>query len=226
MNESIKILYCSALITILLFSCSEKKIPKAEPSVDNSLVEVKVGNTVILQQEDEPCNILPTSSTVFGNADRNLVQPSVYMKLGDLSPFNFKFYFEDMDFVSNPSRSRYESLKERIFTSLDAFNQPPYKNNFIIYIDYGGQRYSNSWDPETQGSLDGTYTFIRDRTGLVFNPISVEDVWFDCPEKPNWKGFNVIEMEAEFDGPVVSMDFQDTLNISGELELIITARTL
>lgn len=131
-----------------------------------------------------------------------------------------------MDFVGDLNRSPYESLKERVFSSLDAFNQPPYQNNFIIYFDYEGQRYSNSWDPETQGSPDGTYKFIRDRTGLRFKPTLAEEVWFDCPEKPNWKGFNFIEMEAEFGGPVVSMDHQDTLNISGKMGVIISARTL
>ena len=72
----------------------------------------------------------------------------------------------------------------------------------------------------------GAYTFIRDRTGLSFKPTSAEEVWFDCPEKPDWKGFNVIEMEAEFNGPVVSRESLDTLNISGKIDLIITARTL
>lgn len=218
--------FSSVTTILLLFSCCEKEIPKAEPSVHNGVVEIRVGNTVILQQEDEPCNLLPTSSTVFGTANQNLVQPSVYMKLGDLSPFNFKFYFEDMDFVGDLNRSRYESLKERIFASLDSFNQPPYKNNFIVYFDYEGLRYSNSWDPETQGSPDGTYTFIQDRTGLIFKPTSVEEIWFDCPDKPNWNGFNVIEMDAEFNGPVVSMSNEDTLIVSGNIAVIVTAHTL
>lgn len=122
-----------AVLVMLTFSCCREEVPKVEPIIDHGVVEIKVGNTVIFQQNEDPCDLLPSSSTVFGTAERNLVQPSVYMKLGDLSPFNFKFYFEDMNFVGDLNRSRYEYLKERIFASRDSFNLHPSSSSQYDY---------------------------------------------------------------------------------------------
>lgn len=216
-----------AILSFMLFiSCDEEeKIP--EPlGPEFTKFEIKANGKVISQESYDPCEILPSFSTEIVTKDENLVQPSVYFRGGDMSPYFFKFYFKDMDYIGNPSRNRYESLKERIFASQDLFNQPPYRDNFIVFMVHEGQQYSNSWDPEYKQDTDGHYSFIRDRTGLKFDPQTIEEIWYECPQTPDKAGFATLRIKADFEGNVVTEDQIDSLYIEGAIDILFYPKAL
>ncbi|GAA5219764.1 hypothetical protein [Membranihabitans marinus] len=169
---------------------------------------------------DNPCDILPTSSTFIGDHETNLIKVPIFSKMGDLSPMVLKIYVENLDYPYEQGPD-YTSLLDKIVLFQDQINKGSQEVKLITRVAYEDKVYSNSWDPEYKKDKM-EYHFLQDRTGLQVNEVIITEETPDClPQR--YKDNPLIRMQANLNGPIVTEDLKDTVTLTGTIDLYLTS---
>lgn len=221
-NNIIAILFCSFLL--LLISCEKKKMTRSiKEFYGSSKILLSIEGKTIYRLNENLCGSLPSISAFIGSIEKNLFQVPIFHNIGDHYPMELKVYVENLEYPFD-RRPDYYDLLDKLTLYQDQINKGAQEIKLIIRITYENKIYSNSWDPEYK-IIEKKVYFLQDRTGLSVKNVKITEVSVNCLPIA-FKQTSLIRMLAALEGPIVTQDGRDTINLTGTVELYLTSSGL
>ncbi len=210
------------ILLTLVGCCTKEELPINEPELPESRFFLTANDEIVYDVSYSACNRAPSAGEALGS-DHKLIlfSPGIFHAKKLISiPDNLEFYFVfhdvEIQYFGGPTLGEFWSYLQQ---NAHEFNAPPFKRDFFLKIKKGGKVYQNWWN----GNLVNIPVDIsHDETGLEFNNYEFskfEEFGEICPHD-----YNVLRLKGEIDGILVTEDYEDTINVNGNLDVFLNFR--
>jgi len=214
------------ILALSLYSCCKKddSHPLNETELPKSQFFLTADNDTLYDISYSACDRTPSASESLDNISSSsniLFSPGIYhandmVNIPDDLVFYFVFHDVDTQFSGDPFLDEFWSYLQ---TDTSGFNKTPYKRDFFLRVRKEGKVYQNWWNGNL---LNLPLDISRDETGLEFKDYEFSK--FDEFGDICLHDYSVIRLQGGIEGELVTEDYNDTISVSGRLDVFLNFR--